>query len=163
MNKIHVEYSAIIEAEPALIYAIFVDFEEAHIAILPKPYFEKIVLKEGGLGAGTIYDLHMNIFGAKSQAEMHVSEPNPGRTLLEESQDGRVKTTIEVIPINGSTASHVTIQSDFAQSPGLGGFMEKIFIPFIIRHIYKKELQNLALYVQQNDSPHGKPRSTVVS
>lgn len=148
MSLIHVEYSDVVPASAEEVYAILRDFEVKHPAILPKPYFDKVEVLEGGQGEGTVYLLEMNVFGARTKNRMEVSEPEPGRVLMERDPTAGLTTLMRVEPVNGGQASRVTIKTDFTASPGWRGFMEKLMNPPITRHIYKKELQKLADYVQ---------------
>jgi hypothetical protein len=148
MSLIHVEYSDVIPASAEKVYAILRDFEVGHPAILPKPYFHKVEIEQGGQGEGTIYHLEMNVFGTKTKNRMHVSEPKPGKVLMERDPEVGLTTIMQVDPLNGGQQSRVTIKTDFTASPGFRGFIEKLMNPPITRHIYKKELQNLADYVR---------------
>jgi hypothetical protein len=55
MQTVHTEVSAVIDAPPAEVYAIFADYRNAHPQVLPKPYFGDLVVEKGGNGAGTVY------------------------------------------------------------------------------------------------------------
>jgi len=54
MRRAHAEASALIDAPAAEIYAVLTDYGNAHPHILPKPYFTKLAVEQGGIGAGTI-------------------------------------------------------------------------------------------------------------
>jgi hypothetical protein len=55
--------------------------------ILPKPYFTKLEVEQGGMGAGTIIRIHMRVFGAERILRQRVSEPDPGRILVEQDME----------------------------------------------------------------------------
>ena len=150
MSKIHVEVSEIIEAPAAQVYAILADFEVAHPAILPKPYFAETAVETGGHGAGTIYNLRMNVYGIESHYRMSVTEPEPGRKLVETDLNGQVVTTMHVDPL-GDQRCRLTFASDFTASRGFMGFMERLTMPGITRRIYKQEMQILADYVRNQN------------
>ena len=81
MSYYEAEASAVIPASPDRVYDILTDYHKAHPAILPAPYFEKIKVVSGGRGAGTTFDLTMNVFGVRRDFHMVVSEPEPDRLL----------------------------------------------------------------------------------
>lgn len=156
MSKIQVAVADVIDAAPEDIYAILVDFHEAHPAILPKQ-FKNVTIVEGGTGAGTVYDLEMEVLGTRSNYRMVVREPEPGRALQEADETGAVTTTITVDPVVGGRKSRVTIHSAFRACSGLTGLKERLFQPVIVRGIYKEELQLLAEYVQAEKSMEKAP------
>lgn len=130
------------------VYNILWDYTIGHPAILPKPYFEKLIVLEGGQGAGSLIEVHMNVMGSKQNFTLLVSEPEPGHILQETDQNGVVTTQFIVEPLNGDS-SLVTIVSEFTAAPGLRGWIEKIMNPSITKNIYAKELDNLAEYAGQ--------------
>lgn len=147
MGKIHVEASAVIPAEAQKIYDVLADYRDGHPAILPQPYFRELVVEEGGRGAGTVVRVGMEVLGVKQQYRMLVSEPEPGRVLVEQDKEAGVSTTFIIVPINGGERSHVTIATASRPSPGLRGLVERLINPPVARRIYQKELQQLADYV----------------
>ena len=146
MKTVRVESTRLINAPVQTIYEILADFEDAHVAILPRQYFRAIKLLSGGQGAGTVYQLQMVVSGQTYDYEMHVSEPVPGRELLEVSSDGAVRTVMRVEPAGANGDSQVTIISDFTSEPGFMGWLQRLFQPAIVRRIYREELDNLAQY-----------------
>ena len=146
MKTVRVESTRLINAPVQTIYEILADFEDAHVAILPRQYFRAIKLLAGGQGAGTVYQLQMVVSGQTYDYEMHVSEPVPGRELLEVSSDGAVRTVMRVEPAGANGDSQVTIISDFTSEPGFMGWLQRLFQPAIVRRIYREELDNLAQY-----------------
>ena len=156
MPPIEITYKAVIPASPAAVYAILADFHEGHPAILPKES-TSLTLREGGNGAGTVYDLEMEVMGVASAYRMHVSEPEPGRVMVEADEGGAVRTTITVEPADGGRAAAVTLHSAFRASAGLKGFMERLFQPLIVRRIYRKELRRLADYAAGQVQPETRP------
>ncbi len=144
MSTIHVEVSAIIPARPETIYAILADYRVGHPAILPKPYFTALVLEQGGQGAGTVIQVHMSVMGARRRYHMTVSEPEPGRVLVETDAEAGVVTTFTVEPAGNGEQARVTIATD---SPG-GSALERWITPVVTRRIYQKELAQLAAFVR---------------
>lgn len=147
---IHVEASLTIAARAEVIYAVLVDYRGSHPAILPKPYFASMVVEEGGQGAGTVFRAQMDVMGTKTNLRMVVSEPQPGRVLMERDEAVGIVTTFTVEPVSGGEQSLVTIATDFRASPGIKGLLERLMNPPITRRIYRQELQLLADYVRQH-------------
>lgn len=152
MSLIHVEASHTINARADTIYAILADYRVGHPAILPKPYFGEITITKGGYGAGTEITFPVTIFGSVRLFDQIVSEPEPGRVLMETQRDGSVVTKFIVEPLNNGTQSRVTISTDIQPSPGIAGVMERIMVPLLNRYLYNKELHQLAVYLQKKPS-----------
>ncbi len=149
MNQLRVEQSAVIAAAPPKIYAVIRDYEMGHVAILPKPYFQEMIVEEGGQGAGTKTRIKMKIMGQEFNYRHEVSEPEPGRVLKETDRDTGLGTTFTFEPLAGGTQTHVTIATDTPVQAGLAGLIERLMTPLVLRRIYRQELQNLADYVRQ--------------
>ncbi len=150
MNLIQVEASHTVKARPEAVYAVLADYRVGHPAILPKPYFGEITVTEGGYGAGTEITFPVTIFGSVRVFNQIVSEPEPGRVLVEKERDGSVVTRFIVEPLEGGTHSRVTISTDIRPSPGIAGMVERVMVPLLNRYLYNKELRQLAEYVQNH-------------
>lgn len=156
MSQIHAEASDVIDARPEEIYAVLSDYRVGHPAILPKPYFTELMVEQGGQGAGTVIRFGMNVMGVKRVYRGVVSEPQPGRVLVEVYPEAGVVTTFTVEPLNGGKHSRVTIATDVEASPGVMGLVEKMMNPPILRRIFKKELRQLADYVRTGSAPRSR-------
>jgi hypothetical protein len=148
MTTVHAQASAIVPAPAADIYHILADYRHAHPAILPKPYFEELVVEEGGHGAGTIFRLRMNVLGSKRLFHEVVTEPVPGRVLVETDHATGQTSTFTLEPLGDGRQTRVTISTDFPARPGLAGLLERWLNPPITRHIFRQELELLAQYVE---------------
>ena len=149
MKQIKITASKIIHASPADVYAVMSDYRIGHPAVLPKPYFSRLIVLEGGQGAGTVIEVHMDVYGTKRVFHQVVSEPEPGRVLMETDSTAGVTTSFTVDPIHNGTQSHVTISTESRLSPGIQGFLERLLNPLIIGRIYKQELEQLDEYVRR--------------
>jgi hypothetical protein len=143
MSQIHAEVSRVIEASPEAIYAVLADYNECHPAILPKHVFSNLVVEQGGVGAGTVVRVTMAAPGSKQELHVTVSEPEPGRVLVESGSG--LTTTFTVDPADAGARSHVTIAADATPSPGVKGWIERIVTPALLRD----ELHLLAEYVEK--------------
>ena len=149
MSEYRAEAVAIVNAKPAHVYGIIADYHEGHQRILPRRYFEKMIVREGGVGAGTKLTLHMNIFGTKTTIHQTVSEPEPGRLLVEANDDGSATTTFLCEPINEGTHTLVTITTIGTVATGWRGWVERWMNPMVLQWIYRKELMLLDDVAQQ--------------
>lgn len=150
MSKmLEVSYSAEIPAPPAKVYAIVADFNDAHKQILPKPYFQELTVTKGGIGAGTEYTVNMTVMGQDFTYQMIVSEPEPGRILVERDEQKELTTTWTIESRANGSASYVTIMTQSKASAGLMGILEKLLNPIVTRRIYKQELALLVDYVSK--------------
>jgi polyketide cyclase/dehydrase/lipid transport protein len=147
-NWIHVETSYVIDARPEEIYAVVSDYHVGHPAILPRQYFTELIVEQGGQGAGTILRGSVKVFGMEYPFHQLVSEPEPGRVLVETDIETGQVTGWRFEPLADGAKTRVTIYSDFPPSPGIMGLMERLTKPAIVRDIYKKELGQLANYVR---------------
>jgi hypothetical protein len=152
MNAIHVEATAIIDARPQDVYAVVADYREAHRAIMPRPYFVEMNIEKGGIGAGTEYRLRMNIFGKDYHYHHRVTEPEPGRVMVETDIETGQFSKFVIDPVNGGKQSRVTIVAEYPASPGFVGFMERLMNPPVSRRIFNKELQNLNTYLRAQNT-----------
>lgn len=149
MSKGHAEATAVIPARPEVVYAILADYRHGHPHILPKPYFTKLEVEQGGTGAGTIIRVYMRVMGSERIFRQAVSEPEPGRVLVEKDLDTDLATTFTVNPVYGGKQAQVQIATEWQARPGILSAIEKFMTSRMLRSIYRKELRQLAAYVQQ--------------
>jgi hypothetical protein len=149
MSTFSFEYSAVINATPADVYAVFRDYKGSHAAILPKPAFESLTVLEGGMGAGTVFRADMNILGAKSTITMTVTEPEPkpGHLIVEEDAKAGLKTSFIFDPVENGQKTRVTLRTESVSKGGVTSLIERFVIVPVLRRVYKKELENLSAYL----------------
>lgn len=148
-DTMHVAESRIIDAPAERIYAVLRDYRRGHPAILPKAYFTQLIVEQGGEGAGTVVQAHMNVMGSKRQYHLVVSEPQPDRVLVERGVDGSIETTFTTEPVTAQQ-TRVTIATTTVTRAGLAGMMERLVTPPVMRKIYKAELDQIAAYMAAN-------------
>jgi len=149
MSQVHARETAAITAPASEIYAVLADYAGAHQRILPRPYFTDMIIEEGGQGAGTVFSTSVKVLGVTSRFRMAVTEPAPGRTLRETDLASGLVTTFEVNPSADGRQAQVTISSEWAGKPGIGGWIDRLSTPRIMRSLYRKELRNLQDYLDQ--------------
>lgn len=91
--------------------------------------------------------IRMKVLGVENVYRLVVSEPEPGRVLVEVDEDAGVTTTFTIDPISSSSRYRLTISTDMTTSPGIKGMFERLLTPSIIRRIYKQELRQIAGYM----------------
>lgn len=149
MNTYQIQTSARIQAPASLVYGIIADYRNGHPHILPS-YFSNLVVEEGGVGAGTRIRFDMTMLGQKQNYRATVTEPEPGRVLVEDNgPDAGSVTTFTVEPAAQGTAAQVTITTQFPQRPGLRGRLERVMIGLFLPRVYRQELQLLAQVARQ--------------
>ena len=147
MSQYQVEVLKVIPANPQRIYKILADYRNGHPRILPKPYFTYLEVEEGGYGNGTIIRFQMNIFGKKEVFRAVISEPELGKVLEETVLPAGPVTTFTVIPMDNGKSSQVIFTTVLTSQVGVFGILERWFVSWILRHIYKLELKNLADFI----------------
>jgi len=139
-----VSASAVIPARCDRVYSLLADYRDGHPRILPRQ-FSDLVVEQGGVGAGTVIRFRMSLLGKKQTLRAAITEPEPGRVLVETGLDpGGPITTFTVSPGHAPADSNVTISTEFAVRAGFLGTIERTISSFLLGSIYEKELENLA-------------------
>jgi uncharacterized protein YndB with AHSA1/START domain len=144
---VRVSASSVIAAPPQRVYTILADYHQHHPRVVPPQYFRKMEVLEGGIGAGTHTRIEMRVLGVTKTFEHVVSEPEPGRVLVETDTDGSTVTTFTVEPA-GEGATHLTIATDLKTRGGIGGVIERFMSSLVLPAIYRAELARIADYVR---------------
>jgi hypothetical protein len=133
--------SKLVHAPAETIYEILADYRTKHPLILPQPYFLSLDVEEGGIGEGTIVNFKMRVLGRTQSFRSLITEPVPGRTLLETDINSGTCTRFDLAPLEKSQHTQVTI-STYLQTHGtVEGWMAK----FLLQKIYRQELERLAI------------------
>lgn len=147
----HLSVSATIPAPPERVYAILADYEQAHPQILPKPPFVSLEVEEGGQGTGTVLTLTTKTLGRTQTLHGTVTEPEPGRLLVESYDNGYV-TSFAVQSRDEGKASHVTITTELTGRTGIAGKIEGWLVGRLFAPVYAKELATLAALADHSSS-----------
>lgn len=135
--------SARIHAAPQDLYAILADYRQRHPQILPRPPFVSLDVEQGGTGAGTVIRVQMELLGQRQSFRALVTEPEPGRVLVETTDTGYV-TTFTVEPLADGQQARVTIATELSGRVGVTGALEGWFVSRLLRPVYVRELAQLA-------------------
>jgi hypothetical protein len=143
MGTHRVSAEAVIVAPPDRAFAVLADYRVGHPGILPRPPFVDLVVEEGGVGAGTVIRFRMRAFGVTRTMRAAVTEPDPGRVLVETDVEGKVVTTVTVDPADGGRRARVTISTDIEVGGRLLGWLRRRVADRLLRPVYLREIANL--------------------
>jgi hypothetical protein len=143
MAEYRVEASAIIDAPVERVYGIVADYRGGHPRILPPKYFTGLEVEQGGVGAGTVIRFGMKVLGQTRTLRATITEPEPGRVLVESDPVGAVVTTFTAEPLDGGR-TRMTFSTAGRTAPGVGGWIEKWITTRMLPRIYRDELALLA-------------------
>lgn len=142
-----------IAAPAEQVYAVFADYREAHPHILPPDFFVGMTVEEGGYGAGTVVIVQGRFAGRTRSMRGVVTEPEPGRLLVESYPDDGVVTSFRVDPASDGDATDVTISSVFPRRRGPLGWIERKLVRRLLGRVYAEELDRVAAYVGGGAGP----------
>ena len=129
-----------INASAEQIYKIIADYCNTHPLILPKKYFLSLHVEKGGVGAGTIINFSMRILGRTQDFRSLITEPQPGRLLVETDIRSETPTSFQVMPVEDSSLTRVTISTELRGR----NWIEALLARPVLERIYRQELELLA-------------------
>ena len=135
----------ILNAPADVIYNILADYRTMHWLILPKQYYLSLDVEEGGIGVGTIVNFEMSILGETQSFRSLVTEPEPGRRLVETDLESQTPTLFYVLPITNGEQTRVTISTELKGKSPVEGWIASM----ILQKIYREELELLAQVVEE--------------
>jgi hypothetical protein len=127
-----------------VIYHCIADYRAHHRpgGFLP-PAFTDFVIDRGGVGAGTELHWVVAMGGRPRPMSAVVSEPEPGRRLVETGEG--VETTVSVEPAEHGTRVRFTTHLD---DTGVSGVLTRLFGARLMGPLYADELARLEAYAQ---------------
>ncbi len=144
MAKIYVADALVIHAAPQVVYAIVADYRNGHPQILPKETFTDLVVEAGGYGDGTVIRFRSHLGGVTRELHAQVTEQEKGQLLVENYTNAPMETSFRFTPVQEGQQTRVEIATAMESSRGLQGFVERWFVPIMLRRVYRKELVLLA-------------------
>lgn len=148
MSRITISASAPVHAAPDVVYGILADYRDGHPHILPRPPFGELTVESGGTGAGTVFRVQTREGMGMRTYRMAVSEPEPGRLLMESDTESDLVSTFRVQPVDGGRQSRVTITTTYTRG-GVRGWLESMLLPRLAGPIYQKEIANLDRFARE--------------
>jgi hypothetical protein len=136
-----------LNAPAEVVYHCLADYREHHRpgGFLP-PQFVDFQIERGGVGAGTVISFATTLGGRKRRLTQQVSEPLPGRVLVESGEG--VMTTFTVEP--QGDGCRVRFDSVF-EARGINALLMRLFAPRLLRPVYADEIRRL----EQHARAHG--------
>jgi hypothetical protein len=147
MPRIFASESATIDAPADRVYGLIADFHNGHPLIVPPKYFSDMEVLRGGVGAGTIVRFKMHVMGMTRTMRAEVTEPEPGRLLVEAYPDSGEVTTFTVEPVESGRCS-VKITTEWKRG-GLGGLIQRLLVPGMLRKVFREELRLIGTVAAQ--------------
>ncbi|HZS77257.1 MAG TPA: SRPBCC family protein [Ktedonobacteraceae bacterium] len=150
MSQIFVKAEAVLNAKPEDVYTAIADYRNGHPYIVPDAFYDLHPV-EGGYGAGTKIRFKMKVMGVEKSFYQQVSEPEPGRVLVEQDIDSvnATATTFTVTPVENGQKAHVKITTSMKPTPGFQGLVERLMVPWYNPRLYRKELKKLEAFAQK--------------
>jgi uncharacterized protein YndB with AHSA1/START domain len=145
MAKVEASAERVIDAPADKVYSYLADMH-VHPNFLP-PAFSDFQVEEGGVGAGTVTRFKVTAGGRTRDYHMRITEPEPGRTLVETDIESSLVNTFNVQPQGDK--SLVRIATSWDGAPGIGGFFERAFAPRALNRLYLDELARLNAYATE--------------
>ena len=129
----------VMNATADVVYHLVADYGNHHRpeGFLP-PAFSDFEITRGGVGAGTELSWVVETAGQRRRMTARVSEPQPGRTLVETGPG--IETTFTVEP----QAAGTRVRFDTTiEAGGVEGLLSRLFAGRLLGRIYADELRRL--------------------
>jgi hypothetical protein len=150
--KTHLIAERVLDAPAEVVYHLISDYAEHHRAapegFLP-PAFTELIVERGGVGEGTAIRFTSTLGGRRQVATAEISEPVPGRVLLESGPG--VETTFSVEP-EGADRARVRFDT-VLEAGGLTGLLTRLFAPRLLRPLYADEMERLERHARAHIAP----------
>ena len=145
--KTIVSAERLIAAPAEVIYHCIADYRAHHRpeGFLP-PAFSDFEITRGGVGAGTELRYVAAAGGRRQTISATVSEPEPGRTLVETGSG--IETTFTVEPSGGGARVRF---DTVIEAGGLQGIVNRMFAARLLGPIYADELRRLEGHAQAHE------------
>jgi hypothetical protein len=104
----------------------------------------------GGIGTGTRFELESRLMGTITVARFDVTEPEPGRVLVETMTDGAIETTFTVEPADTGRATRLTLASEYTLPGGILLPLLRWVTGNILRGVFRREVALIARYIAED-------------
>jgi hypothetical protein len=144
MVQTHLSAERLVDAPADVVYHCLADYREHHRpgGFLP-PAFSDFRVERGGVGAGTVISFKVTLAGQSRAMTLEVSEPEPGRVLVE---TGRRERTIFTVEPEGTRAR---VRFDTVlEAGGIEGLINRLLAPRLMGPLYADELERLERHAQ---------------
>jgi hypothetical protein len=146
MTKTRISAERLLDAPADVVYRCIADYRRHHRpeGFLP-PAFSDLTVERGGVGAGTAISFTMTVAGSTRSSSAEISEPEPGRVLVEAGPTVRTVFTVEP----EGTRSRVRFDTVIDER-GLAGLLTRLFAGRLLGPLYRDELERLERYARAN-------------
>jgi Polyketide cyclase / dehydrase and lipid transport len=146
--KTRISAQRLIDAPAEVLYHCISDYVQHHRpeGFLP-PAFSDLEILRGGVGAGTEVRWVINAGGRRRAVSATISEPVPGRRLVETGSE--IETTFMVEPTSRGTWVRFDTTID---DGGLQGVLTRLFAARMFVPVYEEELRRLEVYARAHPS-----------
>jgi hypothetical protein len=103
----------------------------------------------------------MRVMGRTQTFRAAITEPEPGRVLVETDLTMGAVTTFTVDPIEERRKSRVTISTELQVRRGLLGMLQRALTTKFLRPVYIRELENLASLAEGRSSSSGSGAASI--
>jgi hypothetical protein len=145
MSKVRISAERLIDAPADVVYTCIADYQHHHRpspGFLPSAFHDQQIIR-GGFGDGTLIRFSMTLAGRARTLTTEITEPEPGRVLVE--SDAQVRTVFTVEPVG----RQCRVRFDTVmQARGLEGIMLRLFARRLLEPLYADEQARLEDYAR---------------
>jgi hypothetical protein len=155
MTRFFFAAERLLDAPADVIYHCLSDYQRHHRhgpeGFLP-PAFTRLDVLRGGIGAGTVIRFTTAMGGRSQTRTQEVSEPEPGRVLVEAGAGESSSFTVE--PRGDKTL--LRIETELRMS-GLEGLVMRLIGARLLGPLYQDEMQRLERYAREHAAHESVP------
>lgn len=151
-HQLRVEATGEVRGAAPAVYRLIADYDQGHGRIIPPRYIRNLRVEQGGYGAGTVIRYEMLALGTTQHGHARVTEPEPGRVLVETDLGNGAATTFTVDPL-GTGRARVTISTAVNTRGGIAGWLERAVMRSFLRRALAAELARIDDVVQREPLP----------
>lgn len=146
MLQTRISIERVVEAPADVVYHCIANYREHHRpeGFLP-PVFSDFRVQHGGVDDGTVISFNMKLGGRTTAVTQRISEPQPGRVLVESGGGGQTTFTVEP----EGQRCHVRFDT-VLETNGLQGLMTRLLAPRLLKRAYAEELERLERHAQSH-------------
>lgn len=137
--KTRITAERVLDAPAEVVYRCLADYEHHHRpeGFLP-PSFSDFRVERGGYGAGTVISYRTTLGGAVRAMTAEVSEPEPGRVLVESGPGAKTIFSVDPVGEQSRVRFHTILEDR-----GLQGVLMRLVGPRLLLPLYYDELRRL--------------------
>lgn len=137
----------VLDAPADVVYHLISDYR-VHHRVQPEGFlpdsFTDLTVERAGVGDGTVVRFTSRLGGRAQTVTASITEPEPGRVLVETSPE--LVTTFTVEPVSDGRA-RVRFET-VIEAGGVMGLATRLLVPRMLRPVYAEELERLELHAK---------------